>query len=245
MRGALIGFALLLGATACSPVYAPLVRGAHYGAPGRLAEGQMEVGGAMGGVITPTIGGPALALALRDWVSLEAGANLSFVSEQWAMGYLGSRFSWVPGGRSRPYRFAADLEVGVGAGAGGAACSRSADDGCYPVDNREWKDRFAFGSYQGFGLGGHFRWYSLYLRARVEESGATNVPMTVWPSLALGQGFNIKGRVSIDLSGGFMAYSNAQDHEVGWFYQLAVVIFLDAFERESDRIHLDEPRQQK
>ncbi len=48
------------------PTFAPLARGAHYGAPARLTEGQIELSGTAAGEGTPSVGGPRFGLAIRD-----------------------------------------------------------------------------------------------------------------------------------------------------------------------------------
>jgi hypothetical protein len=175
------------------------------------------------------VGGPHLAVGVRDWVSLEAGSNLSFAGGEtnWAMAWFGPRFTWAPH-RDEPNFFAADLELGAGFGLGGslrgnespgAACDFTCPDG------RHWSDRVAGGAYQGFGLGGHFHWFALYLRIRVEEAATTHVPTTFWPSAMLGMEFSLGRRAAFSLGGGFLGYFNNYENQPGWFYQLALTVF--------------------
>jgi hypothetical protein len=115
---------------ACNPTFAPPVRATHYGAPGRLQAGQLEIGATAGGTGGQSAGGPQLSYAIRDWVAIEGGSNLALTSEQqnWAMGYLGPRFTYTPH-RGQPSRLILDLELGVGGGVGGivsGSASRSA-----------------------------------------------------------------------------------------------------------------------
>lgn len=216
---------------ACSPTFAPLVRATHSGSPGRLEAGELELSGAAGGYALPTVGGPQIAYGLLDWLSIEAGGNLSLAENQatWMMGYLGPRLTYAPN-RKALVHFVSDLELGFGMGVGGVlhgnpapACLGSCAQG---GDGLSWSDRLAYGSYQGIGLGGRFHWFSLFVRARVEASSARGVPLTLWPSAMLGIEFDWAHRVAIGAGGGYMGYMNSVDSTNGWFYQLNLTVFL-------------------
>lgn len=201
----------------------------------------MEIAGVAGGPVVPATGGPALALAIRDWAFVEAGANLMLVAERenFATGYIGSRFTWAPNQGERT-RFAADVELGFGMGVGGALCGNTSSSGnstdhCTKRDSRSWRDRMVIGGYNGLGIGGIFGAFSLYLRTRVEVTHATNIPVTVWPSVFLGLGVNARDHVSFDLGGGFLGYYNEADTQQGWFYHLSVTVMFDVSARARER----------
>lgn len=232
---------------ACNPTFAPPVRATHYGAPGRLQAGQLEIGGTAGGINTPTAGGPHVGYAIRDWVAIEGGSNLSLISDQqnWAMGYVGPRFTYTPH-RGQPNRLILDFELGVGAGVGGVikgnecagsamkagssqgnpmACPASMPSSATvsPIwDGRQWNDRFAYGSYQGVGLGGRFHFFSLFVRARLEESAAQGVPPTLWPSMMSGIEFDVYHGFIVGGSIGYLGYWNQVESNGGLAYQVSV-----------------------
>ena len=112
-RGAQVLFSItplmmvaLLGCT-----FSPPIRSTHYGIPGKLQAGRIEVGG---GMYPMPVGGPFIALSLSDLVQLEAGSNLS---PSWALGFAGLRLTLKRALEGKGT--AADLEFGVGAGVGG------------------------------------------------------------------------------------------------------------------------------
>ena len=233
MRLAIITWLATVGAAGCNLYYAPPIRAVQYGAPARLEEGRVEVGGTAGGLFLPDVGGPHLAVGVRDWVALEAGGNffLDAGRQSWAMGFVGPRFSYAPH-RAERVHFISDLELGVGAGVGGVRDSNSpVTKDCPQCDGRTGYDRVAGGAYGGIGLGLQIAWFSVYARTRLEESSATNVPTTLWPSASLGIEFNVKKRVALTLAGGYIGYTNAQDTEHVWFYQMGLTVFFDAFGR--------------
>jgi len=246
-RGVRRATLILCAVAGCNPTYAPPVRAFQYGAPARLTEGRVEIGGTVGGLAVPNVGGPHIAIGIRDWVAVEAGANLQLLGEGWAMGFVGPRFSWAPH-RKNPIHLITDLELGVGAGVGGelngGAVPGSRD--CPPCDSLKWSDRFAWGGYQGIGFGEQIHWFSIYARVRVEESTATHLPTTLWPSVSLGLEANIRKRAAITIAGGYMGYTNSVDHVNGWFYQVGVALFFDAFPRHDHRAtpveEWDEPK---
>jgi hypothetical protein len=225
MRTPVLALAFLPLAAGCNPTYAPPIRAVQYGAPARLEQGRVEFGGTLGGVIVPNVAGPHVAVGVSDLVALEAGGN--FLYDEWAMGFVGARFSFAGDRRRRGYLIA-DLELGVGGGVGGSLEGNQApDSGCATCDGRSTFDRVAYGGYQGAGLGARIRWLSIYGRVRVEETTATNVPLTLWPSASVGMEFRPSDRVALNLAAGVMGYSNSRDSAVGWFYQVGVTLFFD------------------
>lgn len=225
--------AALAVATACDPYYAPPIRAVQYGAPARLREGKVEIGTTAGGWAVPNVLSPHVGVGIRDWIALEAGGNFNIDNYRyaWAMGFLGTRLSYAPH-RERRVHFISDLELGLGVGRGGTFDANAPkSNGCTDCDGLPALDRTAGGGYGGFGIGARIGLLSLYGRARAEVSAATNIPTTVWPSMSVGAEFNIKERAAITLGGGYIGYVNSRDQEHGWFYQIGVVVFIDAFAR--------------
>jgi hypothetical protein len=222
----------LLWVTGCSPTFAPPVRGFMYGAPARLEQGRVELGGTIGGLTEPINGGPHLAIGLRDWVALEVGGNLMLAvpdQDKWAMGFVGTRFSYAPR-REAWAHFIGDLELGLGAGIGGELGGNAAPGkDCTYCDGLKATDRTAYGGYEGFGVGARIGWFSIFGRLRFDESAATNVPATLWTSASLGLEAMIRRRVALGVGGGYTGFTNSRDTENGWFYQASVTVFLDAF----------------
>jgi hypothetical protein len=225
----LVAAALALEATtACNPVYAPPVRAIHYGAPGRVHEGEFEIGGTMAGVSRPTAGELHLAYGLHDWASLEVGGTfvaypVSKNDNFSVMAWAGPRFTLPrkPNGAS----LLLDAELGVGAGVGGELCQAQPNGNtmCDP-DQRRWSDRTAIGGYQGVGIGAGYRWFSIYVRGRVEQSTSTLIPVTYWPSAMLGVGFDFTRSVSLDAGAGYLGYRNVSDTYDGFFYQAGLSV---------------------
>lgn len=227
MRFAVVGALVLAG---CNPSFAPPIRAFSYGAPARLEQGRVEVGGTAGGLMLPTVGGPHLAYGITDFVAVEAGGNFDLFDGdryKWALGFAGLRLSTAPH-REQPVHWIGDLEVGAGAGVGGM---REGNDppskNCTDCDGLSATDRIAYGAYQGLGGGIRAHWFSIYARVRLEESTATHVPVTLWPSVSLGLEADIKHRAAIGVSGGYMGYTNSRDSENFWFWQVGVSVFFD------------------
>jgi hypothetical protein len=206
------------------------VRAVHYGAPGHLEEGRVEVGDNTGGPVCPILWNPHLGLGIKDWFAIEAGGSVA--PGLWTMGYIGPRFSLVSP-RESPVRLLADIELGAGAGIGGELHNNQPQDkDCLDCDNRQWNQRLAYGGYQGVGLGLQAHWFSIYLRGRVEESKATNIPLTLWPSFLIGMEANIKRRAAINAGTGLMWYTNSADHsEAFWIFQLGFSVFIDGYSK--------------
>jgi hypothetical protein len=211
---------------ACNPTYAPPIRAMHYGAPARLEQGRVELGGTAGGIAIPNVGGPHVGVGVTDWFAIEAGGNFVATDDGWAMGFVGTRFSFSGDRRRRAYLIG-DLELGAGAGLGGELDGNRDKLNCDFCDGLKSVNRVAWGGYQGAGLGVRIRWFSIFGRVRLEESRATNVPVTLWPSGSVGMEFRPHERVALGLGAGIMGYTNSRDHAVGFFYQLGVTIFFD------------------
>jgi hypothetical protein len=169
-------------------------------------------------------------------VALEVGGNFFIDSYRyaWAMGFIGPRFSYVPH-RERRVHLISDLELGVGAGRGGTHDGNEPRSGdCTDCDGLRALDRAAGGGYAGLGIGAQISWFSIYGRARVEVSTAENVPTTTWPTLSVGSEFNLHKRAAITLAAGYIGYVNTRDQEHGWFYQIGVTVFIDAWARHKE-----------
>ncbi|MBN2496795.1 MAG: hypothetical protein JXR96_19550 [Deltaproteobacteria bacterium] len=245
-RGAISGLMFLLFIQGC--VYSPPIRGTHYGAPGRLKAGRLELSGASGMVISdgtnavdePRLfyGGPGLALALNDWLQLEAGGELSQLGGSfkgkdvkvkenfWAQGYLGARFTARWAGRYASS--AADLELGFGLGAGGRDASEENEPG--------WDEHFTFGAYAGAGVGIDVSWFSVFVRARLQESKAYAVPATLWGSGVLGLQARMFDKVSLHAAIGLAGYRNSDEWAHGGIFEIGLAIdmqILDVPDRSS------------
>lgn len=214
-----------------------------YGAPGRLGEGQVEAGVSFGGTpagVALTV--PSFAVGVRDWVSLEVGGSANLFGG-WALGFVVPRFTWVPH-REASFHFVGDLELGVGAGAGGDDRSTldPKSDFCMMdpsyCDGRTPWDRFAYGAYQGFGIGATEGRLTLFLRVRIEETSATNMPLTLWPQGALGFEVRLWSHLSLSFGVGavsFVSFGRDPGHWIGIGLQGGFTFFLDAWHRSFDR----------
>ncbi len=229
LRDALVLSPLLTVAAGCTPTFAPPVRAVQSGAPGRLHAGEVEVGGTVAGVYWPTGGSIHVVVGLRDWVSVEGGGTFIMApdgTEKSLMltGWGGTRFT-LPRRRTG-VSLLLDAELGLGGGVGGESCMQSKTSGgtLCDADGLHWYNRGAFGGYEGGGIGFGYQWFSLYGRARIEESVAKDIPITYWPSASLGFGFDVAPRVSLDVIGGYLGYLDAKDSINGWFYQVGVSV---------------------
>lgn len=193
---------LLLGALclpACNPVFAPPVRSAHGGAPGRLAAKQMELNVEMNSFET---GGPSLAYALDDHVVLEAGVEMS---DSWLMSFGGAKLQWQS--LRDGVGVAVEGELGGGLGVGGA---------CDEEEQCEGVPRLpaAYGGYGGAAIAFRADWFSLFTRLRGQVTDADGLPMTTWLSALCGLQVGI-GPVFLHLAIGWGGYSNAVDDAHG------------------------------
>jgi hypothetical protein len=209
------GIAALLIIACSSCTLAPPIRSVHGGAPGRVSAHEMEFGAGTNlypGVrwekesSTPWLS-PAFSYGIVDTIAIEAAAD---VTTFWRMGSLGLRLTPLQK-KNKLRRFSYDFEIGGGAGVGGSIyCGERKDDckGSYHEDTRDYTERFAAGGYAGVGLGYRWTWFGVFLRGRYQLTGATNVPLTQWPSFAAGPQFTIFDRVYIYAAGGMWGWVN-------------------------------------
>ncbi len=201
-------------ASACNPVYAPPIRGAAYGAPSRLEGGRVEIGGAAIGPASPWAGGPHVAVGVDDALSMEVGGNFSAYGGGWALGWLGLRLTRAP---EDTIDFVGDLELGGGAGVGGANGESTVP----------WTERGAGGGYVGLGAGVHAEDGALYLRGRLEVSAADRVPVTLWWTALLGLDFTLERVVALGFAVGFAGYHNDRDSAAGFVWQVQTAVLFD------------------
>jgi hypothetical protein len=201
----------------CSPTYAPPIRTTHFGMPGHLQGGKVEIGGGMN--INEYSGGPVLAVALTDWLQLEAGADINDGSHAWNMYFGGIRASvgYVEDGVGG----AVDLELGGGAGVGGEYEGNE--------DTMGWKDRSASGWYVGCGAGFQIDWFSAFVRGRFQASWATGIPETTWWTLVGGIQATIADSVNLYIAGGGAGYTNSMDQESGLIGEFGLSVELPVF----------------
>ncbi|MBZ5712613.1 hypothetical protein K7C98_25505 [Nannocystis pusilla] len=205
--------------------YGPPVRSPGYGAPGRIRQGQLEIGGAVAHPGNPGSGGPFIGYGLRDWASIEIGADFSY--RQWALGYLGGRFTYAPK-RDRKLHGALDGELGVGGGAGGQFyCPQ---DPC--ADARRWTDRAALGGYVGGGAGYHFSFFALYARGRFQATAAEGLPSTLFGTLHGGMQFRIARHVDIFASGGLFGLHNSEGNVYNPYWDVGLSVYFDVLRRK-------------
>lgn len=226
--GRISPFVCLAVLAACTS-YAPPVRSPGYGAPGRIRQGQLEIGGAVAHPGSPGHGGPFIGYGVRDWASVEVGADFSF--RQWALGYLGGRFTYSPK-RDRKLHGALDGELGVGAGAGG---SFHCPNGSTCLDTRAWNERMAIGSYVGGGAGYHFSFFALYARGRVQASAAEGLPTTLYGTAHGGMQFRIARHVDLFSSAGIYGAHNTMLREISLFYDVGISVHFDVLGRSRRR----------
>jgi hypothetical protein len=203
-------FALLAAVlpSACVSI-APPVRTGHYGAPGRVEAGMVEVAGdvAWGPDLA---GGPLLGYGISDAVSVEAGAEVS--RDTRAIGWAGARYTPLrPDGRD--FAFVLDLEGGAGAGVGGQRCN---DEGVCESRAQDFR-RPAGGGYVGLGLGGKIKWFWPWLRLRTQASGAQGIPITSLTTAMVGVQFSVASLVHIYAGTGGYLLANENLTYFGWF----------------------------
>lgn len=232
-------FTTLLGSlllTCCSPTYAPPVRTTHFGMPGHLQGGKVELAGGVNINQAVACGGPTLALALTDWLQLEGGMDLSQDSHEWAMYFGGIRASL--GQVEERIGGALDLELGGGWGVGGEYKGNE--------DTIGWEDRSAAGWYFGGGAGFQIDWFSMFLRGRLQITRATEIPETTWWTMMVGVQASILDYVNIYVAGGGVGYQNSMEHDAGGFGEIGLSFELPVFykprpkkkEREPEPLHL-------
>ncbi|HOX46437.1 MAG TPA: hypothetical protein PK668_22730 [Myxococcota bacterium] len=211
---ALLGTSWLTG---CAATFAPPMQSTHYGAPGRLRLGEMEVRGA---ATLFGSGTGAAGIHLTDSLKLELAGDAKLVdSEKWAVGTAGVRYTF--GGKAHGDWWAFDLEAGLGAGAGGVLDGDETGDGG-EVDEDAWRERLAVGAYVGAGFGFHpWDFFALFLRARVQESFATCLPPTFWWSALAGIELTVFP-VSLYVAAGVAGYENSVESEIGVLPELGL-----------------------
>ncbi len=211
--------ALFVGGCAA---YSPPVRSLGYGAPGRLRQGELEVGGGFAAASVPATGSAWIGYGVRDWAAIELGADGARGS--WGMGFAGGRFTYAPQ-RERKLHGAIDGEVGFGLGAGG-------DDGCYGVkrdcSGRRWNQRLAVGGYLGGGVAYHFSFFAVYARGRAQPTIADGLPGTLWGQANGGIQFRIHKMVDIFSSAGVAGFvTGRREDGVGFVWDLGVAVHFD------------------
>lgn len=200
----------------CVATYTPPVRGLLPGMPDRLRAGEFELAGTVGGVVTPTTGGPHLAYAVSDTLTLEAGGNANFIEGLWATLWAGARLirsthlspDWVLSG---------DFEFGFGGGVGGRSASLTPS----------WFNRPVVGVYDGVGVGLRWKWLGGFARGRVDGSAGLD-PSTLWASALLGAEARLGDHVVFSLGGGGITWWNVRSGWVTfWLYQAQLSVHFD------------------
>lgn len=226
MRTMVFTLALAVSVVAgCAPTFAPPMRTTHFGAPGRLEEGEGQIAGGVTGFGT---GGPTVSVPVTDQLTVEAAYDVDMGTVTgWRIGSLGARWSSSPGRES----FASwDAEGGVGAGVGGVKhVTISESESCWfsggtcgsterDVEVGDPDSRFAYGGYAGVGgaLGnGTFAWMA---RARLQVSKASEIPTTVWFSMVTGPELRL-GPFTLYVAVGVAVYGNRIESEAGGMYE--------------------------
>ena len=184
---------------------------AHHipGAPGRVREQEMEIGGAAGGTASaPVGGGPQLAYGIRNWVALEAGGEI--IPGTGALGWLGPRFTVDPWHEAR-FRPVVDFEIQGGAGVGGE--TRREDD------DVSWIERPAGGGAVGVGFAYHLGRFAPYTRARVSVTDASGIPVTAWTILTAGAQWRFANTFDLFADVGYVRFDNVTDSAHGFAYR--------------------------
>jgi hypothetical protein len=159
---------------------------------------------------------------VRDWVALEGGAD--FARGQWGMGWAGARFTHAPR-RDDRIHYASDLETSLGFGWGGELCGNGSEfRDCKETDDREAQDRMAGGGLLGIGVAGHFAFFAVFARSRVQLTSARGVPPTLWGTLGTGFQFRIARIVDLYAQASFAGYTNRLDATHGFVYELGIAI---------------------
>lgn len=215
-------FVTLAAAPACAPTFAPPLRTQMGGAPGRVAQGDVEVAGATTGRNAPAYGGPTLAIGVSPRVAIEGGGEFAAAADGnsgWALGFAGTRITGRIPARRR-LTLVGDNELGIGAGVGGRNCEPA--EGC--DSDRRWYQRSAGGAYAGFG--GALRWRvpALYTRIRAQVMAAQNIPVTAWTTWSTGLELRFVERVSVWAGVGLWNYHNRVDGFTGGFYELGLAV---------------------
>lgn len=197
-RPGLALLALLVVIPACFS-YAPPVRMAHMGAPGRIGAGSFDIAAA----VTSSTGAQALAYGISDRLAVEGGIESDFGHS--VMGSAGVRFTPLPPGR-RKHAFVLDIEAGAGGGVGGRRCDAEGQCSSAAEDLR----RPAGGGYLGLGLAAKLSFFSPYVRVRQQLTGAQGLPMTSFTSVMPGLQFSILETVHLWAGTGYLVITTSE-----------------------------------
>jgi hypothetical protein len=223
-----VGLALAVLTSACFVPPALPIRGVLAGAPGRLADGELELsGGPIGfmngvqGIEPPLAGGGWVAHALTQNVSVELGGFTVPVGPGAGFGFAGARWTRAVLTTASGTLFA-DADVGLGAG--GTLCTSSTCPG-----SRSPRV-FELGSTQGGALGFTTGPFSVYARVKLEEGSTARGPLMLFPFGVLGVELRLARVVSIGVAAGGMSFVDPRQSLGGFapFYQLQATLFLDA-----------------
>ncbi len=199
---------LLGGCTAISP---PLMTHGG-GAPGRVSQRDIALSG---GATIPTqtpeavVGGPQFSYGIRDWAAIEAGGSLN---GDWGAGWVGPRFTYAPRRYAKNY-FAGDFNLGVGAGAI-RRCGVRRDCNTLPTG----------GGALGLGAGGHFSFFAVYGRTRLQVTDGKALYRTLWWETAGGVQFRVAGRVDLYTQGGLAGWAADGRRAHFWVNEVGVAI---------------------
>lgn len=230
VRDRLVGPVLLaLWATACVAPDALPIRGVMAGAPGRLAQGELEVsasglgffnGNAELPLSAPTAYGGWGAYAASEHLSFELGGYFLPLGHGVGFGFLGGRWTGTLLTTSLGTLFA-DLDGTLGAG--GTYCTPTSCPGSQSP--RVFELGLAQGGAVGFTTGA----FSFFARVRVDEGKTALGHVWVWPFAAFGVEARPARAVSLTLSaGGLTFFELGRLGEWAPFYQLQATVFLDA-----------------
>jgi hypothetical protein len=225
---ALLGSLLL---TCCSPTYAPPVRTTHFGAPGHLQGGKLELAGGVS-FNNVACGGPTIAFAPADWLQLEGGVDLSRNDSEWSMFFGGLRLTLNH--NEEEASAAVDMEFGAGTGNGGE----------YEGDEylETGGERSARGLYAGAGIGINADWFSLFLRGRHQVTWAEGIPETSWWTFIIGIQATICDYVNIYIAGGGYKYTNPVDEHSAGIFETGLSIEIPLFYKPPPKKKKPPPR---
>lgn len=213
--------AALVLASGCA-TYAPPLRTTSPGAPGRVQEREMEVGGAAGGTASaPVAGGPQMGYGIRNWVAIEAGGEI--IPGTGALGWVGPRFTVDPW-RGARYRPVVDFELQGGAGVGGETQAEG--------DDMHWTARPAGGGAAGIGFAYHLGRFAPYARARVSLTAAEQIPVTAWTILTAGAQWRFANTFDLFADVGYARFDNAADSAFGLAYRFGFAVLFSVWPRQ-------------
>lgn len=220
---------LLVLCFACNPTYAPPARINSYGAPAKFHKGQMETRASYHAENSFGVG---LDYAPEDWVQLELGSDFAPLDHDFWMIYTGFRFAPLPSAsQTSDLRFLFDIETGTAIGRGGESCGNNPDMS-EPGDDCQWdglgaNDRLTGGGYLGTGIGVGIDFFDAFVRARIQLTQATGIPVTFWGTGLLGLQFTIVDLVKIYGGPGYGGYTNREDSDHGFLYEAGLGFTFD------------------